>query len=141
MTYPGVKFGARTKISMRQTTASKRPAAQKSKSKSKSPAKKQPGVKKPRRFRPGVQALKQIRKAQVATTLMFRKRPFIRWVREIALMYNSKIRFAASALQVLQEATEEFLVGLFRKSYELTIHSSRQTLMGKDLKRVDKICQ
>ena len=79
------------------------------------------GVKKPHRFRPGTVALKEIRRYQKSTELLIQKLPFQRLVREIAndigvcpVHLHGKIRFQNAAVMALQEASEAYLVGLFK---------------------------
>lgn len=44
---------------------------------------------------------------------MISKLPFQRFVREIAQTFKSDLRFQASAIGALQEATEAFICGYF----------------------------
>lgn len=91
---------------------------------------------KPRRYRPGTVALREIRKYQKSTDLLLKKGPFQRLVREVAnkcIRADSTIRFQASAVIALQEATEAYLVGVFEDSNLCAIHAKRVTLMPKDM--------
>jgi histone H3/H4 len=73
-----------------------------------------PGAaKKPHRFRPGTVALREIRRYQKSTELLIRRLPFQRLVREISQEFKTDLRFQASAVAALQEASEAYLVGLF----------------------------
>ena len=87
-------------------------------------------VKKRYRYRPGTVALKQIRQYQKSTELLIRKLPFQRLVREIASDSEviksplcGKVRFQSAAIMALQEATEAYLVGLFKDSNLCAIHA------------------
>merc|ERR1712244_195404 len=71
------------------------------------------GVKKSHRFRPGTVALREIRRYQKSTELLMRKLPFQRLVREIAGDIKNDLRFQATAIVALQEATEAYMVSLF----------------------------
>eukprot|EP01133_Synstelium_polycarpum_P004099 gene4099-4784_t len=71
------------------------------------------GIKKPHRFRPGTQALREIRRFQKSTDLLIKKLPFQRLVKEIAQEFKTDLRFQATAIQALQEASESYLVGIF----------------------------
>ena len=71
-------------------------------------------VKKPHRYRPGTVALREIRRYQKSTELLIRRLPFQHLVREIAMDYRSELRFQSTAIMALQEASEAYLVGLFR---------------------------
>ena len=97
------------------------------------------GVKKPHRYRPGTVALREIRKYQKSTELLLRKLPFQRLVREIALEYKTDLRFQASAVLALQEATEAYLVGLFEDTNLCAIHAKRVTIMPKDMQLARRI--
>ncbi|KAL0244309.1 hypothetical protein GEMRC1_008393 [Eukaryota sp. GEM-RC1] len=91
-------------------------------------------AKKPYRYRPGTVALKEIRKYQKSTELLLRKLPFSRLVREIARdQGGDTLRFQSVALEALQEAAENYLVGLFEDSNLCVLHGKRVTLMVKDL--------
>lgn len=88
---------------------------------------------KQRRFRPGTVALREIRKYQKSTELLIKKAPFMRLAREIALDLAPNIRFQASAVQALQEASESFLVQMLESANLCALHARRVTLMPKDL--------
>jgi len=91
------------------------------------------GVKKPFRFRPGTVALREIRKYQKGTELLLRKLPFQRLVREIAVGGKEGLRFQASAVLAIQEATEAHMVNLFADTCLCAIHGRRVTIMPKDI--------
>mmetsp|Transcript_33975 Transcript_33975/g.35278 ORF Transcript_33975/g.35278 Transcript_33975/m.35278 type:complete len:135 (+) Transcript_33975:98-502(+) len=97
------------------------------------------GVKKPHRYRPGTVALREIRKYQKSTDLLIRKLPFQRLVRDIASEYKSDLRFQASAVLALQEASEAYLVGLFEDTNLCCIHAKRVTIMPKDIQLARRI--
>ena len=96
-------------------------------------------IKTPHRFRPGTVALREIRKYQKSTELLIRKMPFQRLVREIAQNYKSDLRFQASAIAAMQEASEAYLVGLFEDTNLCAIHAKRVTIMEKDMKLARRI--
>lgn len=91
------------------------------------------GVKKPFRFRPGTVALREIRRYQKGTDLLLRKLPFQRLVREIAVSGKEGLRFQASAVLAMQEATEAHMVNLFADTCLCAIHGRRVTIMPKDV--------
>ena len=65
-----------------------------------------------------------------------RKLPFQRLVREICETVASKkegLRFQASAMAALQEATEAYMVGLFEDANLCAVHANRVTIMQKDM--------
>ena len=88
---------------------------------------------KPHRFRPGTVALREIRRYQKSTAMLIPKLPFQRLVREIAQDFRTDLRFQASALAALQEASEAYLVGLFEDTNLCAIHAKRVTIMAKDV--------
>jgi len=93
-------------------------------------------VRKPHRWRPGTVALREIRKYQKSTDLLLRKLPFQRMVRDVASRYspgNEPIRFQASAIAAIQEASENYLTNLFQDGNLLAIHASRITVQPEDL--------
>ena len=88
---------------------------------------------KPHRFRPGTVALREIRKFQKTTCLLFRKLGFQRLVREIAQDFKTDLRFQSYAILALQEAAEAYLVGLFEDANLCAIHAKRVTIMPRDI--------
>ena len=90
-------------------------------------------------FRPGAAAIREIKRYQKSTKLLLRKLPFQRIVRKIANERKKDVRFQASAIEALQEATESFLVQMFEDSYLLALHANRVTLMPKDIKLIRRI--
>lgn len=109
----------------------------------KSPAKKvykpADGVRKAHRYRPGTVALREIRKYQKSTELLIRRAPFQRLVREIALTFKPDLRFQTSAISALQEASEEYLTGLFNDTNLCAIHAKRVTIFPKDMQLARRI--
>jgi histone H3 len=97
------------------------------------------GVRKPHRFRPGTVALREIRKFQKSTDLLFRKLPFQRLVREIANDFKTDLRFQSHAVLALQQASEAYLVGLFEDTNLCAIHAKRVTILPKDIQLARRI--
>ena len=92
-----------------------------------------------KKFRPGIAALKEIRHFQKGTSLLIRKLPFQRLVREIAGDFKTDLRFQQAAVEALQEASEAYLVGLFEDTNLCAIHARRVTIMPKDLQLARRI--
>ena len=92
-----------------------------------------------KKFRPGTQALKDIRHFQKSTALLIRRLPFQRLVREIAEDFKTELRFQAAAMSCLQEASEAYLVGIFKDSNLCAIHAKRVTIMPKDIQLARRI--
>nr|QPH37590.1 centromere-specific histone H3 [Erucastrum abyssinicum] len=86
------------------------------------------------RYKPGTVALREIRQFQKTTKLLIPAASFIREVRSIThtLAGPGITRWTAEALTALQEAAEDYLVGLFSDSMLCAIHAGRVTLMRKD---------
>ena len=86
------------------------------------------------RHRPGTIALREIRKYQKNTSLLIRKIPFQRLVREIQFCYNHcAMRWESAALLAMQEAAESYLVHLMEDAQICAIHARRVTVMVKDI--------
>lgn len=100
-----------------------------------------PHLSKPRgrRYRPGTVALREIRKYQQTHGLLLRRLPFQRLVREIAQDYKNELRFQATAMLALQEASEAYLVGLFEDTNLCAIHAKRVTITPKDMQLARRI--
>lgn len=124
---------ARTKQTARKSTGGKHPQKQLAAKAARKSAPATGGIKKPHRFRPGTVALREIRKYQKSTELLIRKLPFQRLVREIAQDFKTDLRFQASAIAALQEASEAYLTGLFEDTNLCAIHAKRVTIMPKDI--------
>ena len=93
-----------------------------------------------KRMKPGEKALSDIRKYQRQTTLLIRKLPFARLVKEVQTSFSSQpYRWQAAALLALQEAAEAHLVGLFEDSNLCAIHGNRVTLQVKDMQLARRI--
>ena len=92
------------------------------------------------RFRPGVMALREIRHYQKSSTLLIRKLPFQRLVREIAQDFKTDLCFQAAAVLCLQEAAEAYLVGLFEDTNLCEIHAKRVMIMPRDLQLARRSC-
>ena len=100
-------------------------------------------VKKPHRFRPGTKALREIRKYQRSTEPLIRRLPFQRLVKELAQNLAPGYRFQSVSIRALQEAAEDFLVGLFQDSQHCAVHANRVTVMARDISlaaRIRGIC-
>ncbi len=124
---------ARTKQTARKSTGGKAPRKQVAAKATRKASPSSGGMKKPRRFRPGTVALREIRRYQKSTSLLLRKSPFQRLVREVASDFKSNLRMASGALGALQEATEAYMVGLFEDANLAALHAKRVTIMPRDL--------
>ncbi len=130
---------ARTKQTARKSTGGKAPRKQLATKAARKSAPATGGVKKSHRFRPGTVALREIRRYQKSTELLCRKLPFQRLIREIAGDIKNDLRFQATAIIALQEATEAYMVSLFEDSNLCAIHGKRVTIMPKDMQLARRI--
>lgn len=130
---------ARTKQTARKSTGGKAPRKQLATKAARKSAPATGGVKKPHRFRPGTVALREIRRYQKSTELLLRKLPFQRLVREVAAEHKADLRFQASAIAALQEATEAYMVSLFEDSNLCAIHGKRVTIQPRDMQLAKRI--
>ena len=121
---------ARTKVTARKSAGAKAP--RKSKGGKRKSASQSEGKK--HRWHPGTVAIREIKRYQKTTNLLLRRAPFSRLVRELAERQKEQLRFQASAISALQEATESYLVSLFEDTNELAIHAKRVTIMAKDFR-------
>ena len=85
---------------------------------------------------------------QKSTELLIRKLPFQRLVREItndvitnyfSTYENSGLRYQSTAIGALHEASEHYLIGLFKDANLCAIHAKRVTIMPKDVQLAWKI--
>ena len=102
------------------------------------------GIKKPHRYQPGLLALREIRRYQQSTDCLIKRTPFNKLIKEISQEYrvcpdgpgtpSVQVRFQSTALAALQEAAENFLVGLFEDVNLLAVHAKRVTVMPRDIR-------
>ena len=78
--------------------------------------------------------MREIRKYQKSTHHLIRKLPFQRLVREVAQELHPDLRFQSTAIYALQEASENFMVGLMEFTNLAAIHAKRVTIMPKDMR-------
>jgi len=90
-------------------------------------------VMKPQRYRPWTVALRKIRKFQNSTEMLIRMRPLQRVVKGMFLGYQTDLRFQSTATMALQEAAEEYVVGVMADAMMCALHGGRNTLMVKHL--------
>lgn len=95
-----------------------------------------------KRFKPGANAIREIKKFQKSTDLLFPKLPFQRMVRSMVLgrsIDDTGIRFQSNAISTLQEATERHLISFYEDAYSCANHAKRVTLMKKDLQLIRRL--
>ena len=101
-------------------------------------------IKKPHRYHPGLLALQEIHRYQQSTDSLIRRTPFNKLIKEISQEYricpegprtpSVQVRFQSTALAALQEAAENFLVGLFEDVNLSAVHGKRVTVMPCDIR-------
>lgn len=74
-----------------------------------------------------------------ASSLLVRKLPFQRLVREIASDFKNDLRFSASAILALQEATEAFAVEHMAACNMAARHAKRVTVQPRDSQLVEAL--
>ena len=89
-------------------------------------------------------ALREIRRYQRSTENLIKRTPFQKLIREIWQEYricpdgpgtpSVQVHFQSTAIAALQEAVENFIVGLFEDVNLLAIHARRVTIMPKDIR-------
>ena len=87
-------------------------------------------------------ALREIRRYQKSTECLIKRSPFQKLIREISQEYrvcpdgpgarSIQVRFQSTAIAALQQAAENFIVGLF-EDVNLAVHSKRVTVMPRDV--------
>ena len=89
-------------------------------------------------------ALREIRRYQRSTENLIKWTPFQKLIREISQEYricpdgpgtpSVQVRFQSTAIATLQEAAENYIVGLFEDVNLLAIHARRVTIMPRDIR-------
>ena len=129
----------RTKQAARKSVGGKAPKKQLASKAARKQEASSAAKKKSQRYRPGTVALREIRRYQKTTDLLLKKAPFQRLVRELAQGVSADLRFQASAVMALQEASEAFLIGLFEDTNLCAIHARRVTIQAKDMQLARRI--
>ena len=101
------------------------------------------GIKKPHRYQPGMIALREIRRYQQSTDNLIKRTPFQKLIRKISQEYricpegpgtpSVQVCFQSTVIAALQEAAENFIVGLFEDINLLAIHARCVTIMPRDI--------
>ena len=84
-------------------------------------------------------ALREINRYQKSTECLIKRTPFQKLIREISQEYyicpdgpgtpSVQVRFQSTTIAALQEAAENFIVGLFEDVNLLAVHAKRVTVM------------
>ena len=92
-----------------------------------------------KRYRSGHNVLKEIRKFQKSTDLLIHRLPFARLVKEITLTYHHSLQWQSIAIEAIQHACEDYIIGLMEDANLSAIHAKRITIMPKDLHLAQRI--
>ena len=94
-------------------------------------------------------ALREIRHYQRSTENLIKRTPFQKLIREISQEYqicpggpgtpSVQVRFQSTAIAALQEAAENFIVGLFEDVNLLAVHTKCVTVMPHDIRLAIRI--
>ena len=86
---------------------------------------------------------KRNQKIQKSTECLIKRTPFQKLIREISQEYrvcpdgpgtpSVQVQFQSTAITALQEAAENFIVGLFKDVNLLAVHAKRVTVMPRDI--------
>lgn len=91
------------------------------------------GGKKVHRYRVGMVALREIRRYQGSTELLIPKAPFQRDVRQLVSDLLTDLNIQPMALLAIQEASEDYLAGVFQDASICAMHAKRVTIMPRDI--------
>lgn len=91
------------------------------------------------RYQPGSKVLSEIRKFQRSSDLLIHRLPFARLVKEITLKFHHSLQWQNIALEALQHASEDFLIGLLEDANLSALHAKRITIMPKDIRLARRI--
>ena len=88
-------------------------------------------------------ALREIRWYQRSTENLIKKTPFQKLIRDLSQEYqifpdgpgtpSVQVHFQSTAIAALQEAAENFIVGLFEDVNLLSVHARHVTIMSCDI--------
>ena len=88
--------------------------------------------------------LREIRRYQKSTEYLIKRSPFQKLIREISQEHrvypdgpgnpSIQVRFQSTTIAALQEAAENFIVGLFEDVSLLAVHAKRVTVMPRDVR-------
>ena len=89
-------------------------------------------------------AIREIRRYQKSTECLIKRTPFQKLIGEISQEYrvcpngpgtpSIQVQFQYTAIAALQEAAENFIVGLFEDVNLLAVHAKRVTVMPRDIR-------
>jgi histone H3 len=77
--------------------------------------------------------LQEMRRYQKLADLLICKVPFQHLVWEVAQDFKNDIHFQSTAVLAFQEASEAYLIGLFKETNLCAFHAKHVTIMKKDM--------
>nr|UXY87015.1 centromeric histone-3 like protein [Cryptomonas paramecium] len=92
-----------------------------------------------KRYKNSEKTLNEIRKFQKSTDLLIHRLPFARLIKEITSNYHHSLQWQSTAIEAIQHACEDYLVGLMEDANLSALHAKRITIMPKDLHLARKI--
>ena len=92
-----------------------------------------------KRYRSGNKALNEIRKFQKSTDLLIHRLPFARLVKETTLKFHHALQWQSIAIEAVQHACEDYIIGLMEDANLSAIHAKRVTIMPKDIHLAQRI--
>ena len=83
----------------------------------------------------GIGALREIRKYQMSTNLMFKLKPFMLLVRDVTMREKGgeEVRFQTTALETIAWATESYLLSILQDAQSASVHGGRKSLLSRDI--------
>jgi histone H3 len=96
-------------------------------------------IRKNKRYQSGNKALNEIRKFQKSTDLLIHRLPFARLVKETTLKFHHALQWQSIAIEAVQHACEDYIIGLMEDANLSAIHAKRVTIMPKDIHLAQRI--
>jgi len=91
------------------------------------------------RLKRDIVACREIQRYQNSTDLLLRRSVFNRLVREIAGEYKTELRFQKDAIELLQEATEAFIVKLLQDTQLCADHAKSSKIRPYDMRLAKRL--
>ena len=93
----------------------------------------------PHRYRPGAVALREIRRYQKSTDRLI---PYVRFkaiVKRMSRKLSKVKKWQKTAVEALQEASEQYIIKILEDTNWCAVHAGRQTIQRRDLELVMRI--
>lgn len=76
---------------------------------------------------------RELRGLERSSRMQIQRSPFKRAMRGIAQTFRTNLRFKADAIDVIQEAAENYISNLFEDAYICALHAKRETVLPDDI--------